>query len=112
MQLETLKAIEVLIEKFGFQRACNRLSNFVLELEDVLVRPVVTLRPEGGPVDSVDQLRSDPHDIFDALDAAFEQVRDAKLSADGRAVLLGVAKTERRHTPDHLQPANLRQSGD
>src|SRR6202041_1056409 len=64
------------------QRLRDTAGNLLLNGEDVLELPVVTLGPHGTPAGSFYQLRGDAHAVAGAPDRAFQNVGGAELLAD------------------------------
>ena len=54
----------------------------LLDREDVLEHPVVSLRPDVVAAQRVDQLAGDPDSIDRLADAAFQDVADTELARD------------------------------
>jgi hypothetical protein len=60
----------------------NRPHHIVLNSEDVVKLPVISLGPSMGTGGSIDELRCDADTLAAPLDASFQQVACAKLSPD------------------------------
>jgi len=91
-------------------RHCRR--DVILQREQILVRPLVVLRPERGAIVGLDQLDDDAHPAAGAAHAAFQQVGGTQLGSHAAAVFLAAAKAERGIARDDLQLARLRQRDD
>ena len=80
----------------------DRLRDLVLQREDVVQVPVVSIRPDVRVVGGVDQLRRDAHAVAGLADAAFEHVRRLALARNLRHLQVlalegkrGVARDDR-----------------
>ena len=67
---------------FRLELISDCLSDFALDGKDVSHVAIVGLRPEMGIGAGVDELRVDAQMIARPLDAAFQEMRDAKLLSD------------------------------
>src|SRR5215468_73126 len=96
--------------KGHFQPLRDRLSNFVLDLEDVGELPIVSLRPEVKPRLRIDELHGDPQPISRAPHAALQNRRHAKSLCnlgDARPLVL---ERERGTAGGYVQLGYLAQS--
>src|SRR5260370_40291436 len=59
------------------KRLSDAPSDFLLNGENVLEMPIVTLGPDGMPCRNFNQLGRDPHATASATDATFEQITSA-----------------------------------
>ena len=85
----------------GLQGAGDLLGDAVLQVEELVDGAVVARAPDMRAALGLDQLDDDAQAIADLLHAAFEQIGDAKLLADGAriggAALVGEGRAARDH---------------
>src|SRR5205085_11940367 len=84
----------------------------VLQIEDVLQRPIEMFRPEVNAGGSLDELAGDTHAVRRPAIAAFEHIAHAELAADLANVDSPVLESKARVTRDHEQPADTTQRSD
>ena len=99
-------------QQFRFEHARDCIGDFVLQLEQILVGPVVMLRPHRAAVARVDQFGIDAHHVAFAPHAAFQDMGDTELRADDVACLRAVPEFERRISADDFQSPELRKCRD
>jgi hypothetical protein len=69
-------------EELSVQRACQASDDFVLRVEEIGGRLVKPLGPEMIAGFGVDELNVDPHAVYAALNAAFEDIAHVQLVPD------------------------------
>ena len=70
----------------GLQRAGDLLGDAILQVEALVDRAVVTRAPDMRAALGFDELSGDAEPIADLLHAAFEQIGDTELLADGARI--------------------------
>ena len=88
------------------------LRDLVLQGEDVLQIPVITLRPHVVPRGGVDELGGDPHAIAGLANAALQDVAHAQLAAHLRGLDRPALVREDGVARDHEQPGELGEARD
>jgi hypothetical protein len=94
------------------QRPRDLLHNVVLDDEQVAFVALVPLRPEVSAGLRIDQLGGHPHPTAGGLDTAFEQIPDAKFTADLPRIDMAIPKREARRASDHREITMAGQIGD
>src|SRR5262245_57541511 len=84
-------------------------SDLVLDLEDVVELPVVSLRPNLETVRGVDELGRDPHLVADLAYRSLKNVRDPQLPGDFRNADVLPLERERRRASHDLELVDLRE---
>src|ERR1700744_6014015 len=70
----------------GLQRAGDLLGDPILQVEELVDRTAVARIPDMRAALGLDQLDDDSQAVADLLYAAFEQIGDAELPADGACI--------------------------
>ncbi len=81
----------------------NRQGNLILNIENILQLPVVSLRPQMIASRRFDQLRCDPQPLARFAHAAFQDMSHAELFPHQPKVLVLILKLKRRAAPGHIQ---------
>src|SRR3984957_14579733 len=92
-------------------RADYARGHLVLQLENVLKRPVETIGPKMRAIACVDQLAGDAHLIAALAHGTFEDVTDTKLASYSFNIDRLTCVSEARIASDDEQTANARQCG-
>src|SRR5262249_13012009 len=88
--------------------ADHALGHLVLELENILERPVEPIRPDVRSGSRIDELRGDAYPVRRLAHAAFEHIADAELATDLLHVHGMTFVGEARVAGDHEQVAKAR----
>ena len=86
--------------------------DFILNLEDVLQRPIELLRPEVVPLFHIDELRGDSQPVARLADAAFEHRADVQAPPDLPHVEGLALERKRGGSRHHAQILDVRQAVD
>ena len=83
------------------------MRDLVLQRKEILVGPVILLRPLHAAIRGIDELCAHPDHVSRFPHAPFQEVRHSELRPDTATVLLGVAELEGRAAPDDPQSREL-----
>jgi len=68
--------------QFDIERADDFPCNFVLQIEDIVQYPIISLAPYHPPIRNVGHLYADPDAVSPALNRAFDHVADIHFLAN------------------------------
>ena len=107
---DVVKSIEAIIAQID--KKLTEQINLILHHEDIGQIPVVSLRPQVGPIRSGNELRGHSNARAGLAHAAFQNVCDSKRLRDAPRIRVLALERKSRRARDHLQAWQLIQRMD